>query len=205
LAAPAIREKWLSSELPFWVQWMIPDRGGSPSGASLFPGVEAARRSVLDELEQRGSTGPQLFLNADLDQSLQTIINARESAPGLTFETIINASESGLYLDGRSAACLFTSRAAAAQFWPWLGDQPKTGANLVTQGRRSPRGAKTAFDWEEALVEGCGFLIENGLPEDQAALVAHIAEWFGEDGPGDTQIKEHLAPLYRRAQRAFGR
>jgi hypothetical protein len=153
--------------------------------------VEAAPPSFLDDLEQRGSIRPLLILNGDHDRG-----------PGLTFQAIINASESGLYLDGPSAACLFTSRIESAQFWPWLEvhDQPK-----ARQGRRSPRGAKTAFDWEAAIIEGCGFLIESGLPEDQADLIAHVAGWFGGDGPGDTQIKEHLSPLYRRAKRAFGR
>jgi hypothetical protein len=185
------------------VQWSLIRADGE---VMSFLGVERAPPSFLKDLAYRGLTRPPYFV---------------DEPRGLKFQAIINASDSGLYLDessGRSftshykdvdrwsAACVFTSLAAAAQFWPWLGDQPKADADLkVTQGRRSPRGAKTVFDWEKALIEGCGFLIENGLPEDQADLIAYIADWFGDEGPGDTQIKEHLAPLYRRAKQAFSR
>jgi hypothetical protein len=34
------------------------------------------------------------------------------------------------------------------------------------------------------------------LPRSQAKLVNHILEWFGEAGPSDTQVKEHIGPLY---------
>ena len=79
-------------------------------------------------------------------------------------------------------------------------DQPK-----ARQGHRSARGAKSAYDWEAAIVEAAILIFEHGLPETQADLVAHISDWFGDNGPGDSQIKEHLAPLYQRAKQAFGR
>ena len=202
LAAQAIRGKWFSGELHFWVQWT----GRDPSDVSSFLSVQAAPRSFLEDLEYCGLQRPPYF---------------DDEPRGLKFQTIVDASESGLYLDENSArvftshcadvdrwsaACLFTSRVEAAQFWPWLDDGPKADDQPnATQGRRSPRGAKTAWKWEEAVIAASVYAYERGLPEKQADLVRYIAEWFGDPGPGETQIKAHIAPLYRALARANSR
>jgi hypothetical protein len=202
-AALTIREKWLTGALQFWVQWILGHSFGTSREAFISLGEEAVPPWFLHDHEERGLTASPSLLN--------------DERCGLTFGTIINASEVGLYMDDRpawhfkslvggvdseSAACLFTSRAQAAQFWPWLEtvDQPK-----AAQGRRSTRGPNFAYDWEAALIEAACYILEHDLPEEQADLVAHIADWFGRGGPGETQIKAHIAPLYRKARRALGR
>jgi hypothetical protein len=206
-AALAVREKWLTGALQFWAQWILGHSSGTSREAFVSLGQEAVPPWFLHDLEERGLTAPPSLLN--------------DERRGLTFRSIINASELGLYVDDRpacffkplvdgwdseSAACLFTSRVAAAQFWPWLNDQPKVDdKSKAMRGRRSARGAPTAFDWEEVLIEACAFIVVRGLPETQADLVSHIAEWFGDDAPADSTIKDHIAPLYQRIERALRR
>lgn len=206
-AALAIRQKWLTGALQFWVQSILGHSFGTSSEAFASLGEEAVPPWFLHDLEERGLTAPPSLSD--------------DERRGLTFRAIINASELGLYVDDRpacffkpvvdgwdckSAACLFTSRVAAAQFWPWPDDQPKADDQAkATQGRRSARGAKTAWDWEGALIEACIFIIEHDLPQTQAELLAHVDGWFGEDGPGKSQIKAHIAPLYQKAKRVLGR
>jgi hypothetical protein len=169
------------------VEWILGHSFGTPRKASVSLGEEPAPPAFLDDLEQRGSTA------------------LGSNWRGLTFQNIIDASESGLYIDRRSA-CLFASRIEAAQFWPWLNDRPKADDQpKATQGRRSARGAPTAYKWEEVLIEACAFIVVRGLPKTQAELVAHIAEWFGDDAPADSTIKDHIAPLYQRIERELGR
>ena len=57
-------------------------------------------------------------------------------------------------------------------------------------------GAPAAYDWEAALIKAARYVREKGLPKSQAILVRHILEWFGEPGPSETQVKEHIGPLY---------
>jgi hypothetical protein len=194
LAAQAIREKWLASELRVWVQW-IPGHplARGASGYVFAPlGEEAAPPSFLEHLEQRVLTPP-LFPN-------------EPEMRGLKFETIIAKSETGIYAGDGRLACLFVSRAEAAKFWPWVDDRPKEGdQRKAMQGRRSTRGAKTAWKWEDAVIAASAHAYEHGLPEKQADLVRYVAEWFGDPGPGETQIKAHIAPLYRALARAGGR
>jgi hypothetical protein len=194
LAAQAIREKWLTSQLRVWVQW-IPGhplvRGAS--GYVFAPlGEEAALPSFLEHLEERVLVPP-LFPN-------------ERHIRGLGFENIIAKSEAGIYVgDGRSA-CLFVSRAEAAQFWPWVDHRHQAkDQTQATQGRRSAWGANTRWNWEAALIEACAFIVVRGLPQTQADLVAHLAQWFGDNGHGETQIKAHIGPLYRRVASELGR
>jgi hypothetical protein len=202
-AALAIRNKWLTGALQFWVQWILGHSFGTSTEAFVSLGEEAVPPWFLHDLEERGLTSPP---SRSIDEHR-----------GLTFQTIINASELGLYVDetsacffkplvdgvdAESAACLFASRAEAARFWPRLQtvDQPK-----AAQGRRSTRGPNFGYDWEAALIEAACYILQHDLPEEQADLVRHIAEWFGDDAPGESQIKAHIAPLHRKARRALGR
>jgi hypothetical protein len=185
------------------VQWINGRSFGGAREVSVSLGEESAPPAFLHDLEQRGLTAP------------------GSNWGGLNFQNIIDASELGLYLDrrsaclftshvegldGRSAACLFASRVEAAQFWPWLDDRPKADyQSNTTQGRRSTRGPPTAFDWEKAIIAASAFVYEHGLPKTQGELVIFVDDWFGNDGPGETQIKAHIAPLYRALVRAAGR
>jgi hypothetical protein len=97
----------------------------------------------------------------------------------------------GIYARDNKTAFVLASRRDAAQFWPWPED------NRHIQGRRDRRGSKTEFDWEKALIEAAAYVRQHGLPSKQARLEDHIADWFGENGPDTTQIREHIGPLYR--------
>jgi hypothetical protein len=37
---------------------------------------------------------------------------------------------------------------------------------------------------------------ENGVPKRKSTLIKYVQDWFGADGPGDSQVKEHIGPLY---------
>ena len=62
--------------------------------------------------------------------------------------------------------------------------------------RKGPGGRGGDFEWEKCLVEAARWMHIEGVPSKQADLIRRMAEWFGEDGPGETQLKEHLGPLY---------
>jgi hypothetical protein len=121
-------------------------------------------------------------------------------ARSLSLRQVFQCSESGIYVGNNEVLYLFASRADAGQIWPWPGGQP-----TLPPGRRNPRGANAKIDWEQVLIEAAGFIIEKGLPESQAKLVEHITIWLGDGAPGETQIKAHIAPLWRRAIAAAGR
>jgi hypothetical protein len=97
---------------------------------------------------------------------------------GIPFKEMVSLSEHGIYFEPGKTAYLFASRADAARFWPW---DDLYGRGRIT-GRKVRPGAPAVYDWEKALVEAARYCHENG--------------WFGEPGPSETQVKEHLAPLY---------
>jgi len=63
-------------------------------------------------------------------------------------------------------------------------------------GRRSPRGRKSAFDWEAALCEAAKFIREE-RPDTDEEVKAHVAEWFGDEGPSLSEITRHIGSLCR--------
>ena len=131
LAAQAIREKWLASELRVWVQ-SIPGHplARGASGYVFAPlGEEAAPPSFLEHLEQRVLTPP-LFPN-------------EPEMRGLKFATIIAKSETEMPAGDGKLACLFVSRTEAAKFWPWVDDPPQEGdQRKAMHGRRTPGAPK---------------------------------------------------------------
>jgi hypothetical protein len=104
----------------------------------------------------------------------------------------VASDEDGIYFGEGKRAYLFASRADAARFWPW---DDQYGSKRIT-GRKVVAGAPPDDDWEAALIEAARYIFENKLPKSQAKLVGHMLEWFGEGGPGETQVKEHIGPLY---------
>lgn len=77
-------------------------------------------------------------------------------------------------------------------------DSPTAPAAPATQKprRKGPGGRGGDFEWEKCLIEAARWMHLEGVPSKQAELIRHMAEWFGLDGPSETQLKEHLAPLY---------
>jgi hypothetical protein len=62
--------------------------------------------------------------------------------------------------------------------------------------RKGTGGRGGDYEWEKCLIEAARWMHIEGVPSKQADLIRHMVEWFGEDVPGDTQLKEHLGPLY---------
>jgi hypothetical protein len=110
----------------------------------------------------------------------------------IPFRSVISSSEDGIDFGRGKNAHLFASRADAARFWPW--DDPY-GSKRVT-GRKVLPGAPPIYHWEKAYIEAVRYIHENGLPKSQAELVRHMLEWFGEPEPSESQVKEHIGPLY---------
>lgn len=179
LAANLIREKWVSREVKFWVHWTNEHvHARDLYGTSNRYGVEFAHRE---------------------EPALPSLLIDFEKR-GLGIRLIIGLSEHGIYVGRDRTAYLFASRSDAAKFWPWSDEQSSD-----KPGRRSSKGAKVAFRWEDALIEAAAFILENDLPKTQDELVSHISTWFGDKGPSDTQIKAHIGPLFRRAKTVLGR
>jgi hypothetical protein len=123
---------------------------------------------------------------------------AKLEARGWDFSKIIQCSESGIYFEFQNFAVLSASRADAARFWPL---EEKTSKQMAP-GRKSPVGAPPAYDWEAALIHCALYMHRNGLPKRKATLIRHALEFFGEDEPSETQVKEHIGPLYDAFQAA---
>jgi hypothetical protein len=66
-------------------------------------------------------------------------------------------------------------------------------------GIRHPAGRPAVHDWEAAAIEAGRFIYYKGLPKTQAELVRHLLEWFGENGPADSDVKAHV----RRFMQAY--
>ncbi|MDP4006685.1 hypothetical protein [Methylobacterium sp. NEAU K] len=62
---------------------------------------------------------------------------------------------------------------------------------------KSKGGRPPKYDWDACRIEAVRWMTHRGRPNTQAELFAHMAEWFGPDGPGDTQLKQHLRLVYR--------
>lgn len=91
---------------------------------------------------------------------------------------------------------VYLLRSEVTTAWPAF-QQPKMAASDAQSSKRKGRGGRGGdFDWERCLIEAARWMHHEGVPAKQADLVRYIAEWFGEDCPSDTQLKEHLGPLY---------
>jgi hypothetical protein len=71
--------------------------------------------------------------------------------------------------------------------------------------RKNSVGTKTEYDWEKILIEAARYMWEEGVPQSEAKLRSHIEEWCKGDAPGESQLKSHLAPLYRALKKADGK
>jgi hypothetical protein len=71
--------------------------------------------------------------------------------------------------------------------------------------RKNSVGTKTEYDWEKILIEAARYMWEEGVPQSEAKLRSHIEKWCKGDAPGESQLKSHLAPLYRTLKRADGK
>jgi hypothetical protein len=119
------------------------------------------------------------------------LLRKLERGGGIPWKRLVKASESGVDLD-KKTAFLFASRADAARFWPW---EASEGSKRIT-GRKLSPGAPTPYDWEGALIAGAVWMLKNGVPKRKSTLINHVHEWFGADGPAESQVKKHIGPLY---------
>jgi hypothetical protein len=89
---------------------------------------------------------------------------------------------------------------AALSGWIWYVCRERVESitpDAPQRGRRSSRGKKAAFDWEAALIEAAAFIYDED-PQSFTPVLEHIGLWFGPRGPGDSEIKRHITPLYKR-------
>jgi hypothetical protein len=111
--------------------------------------------------------------------------------------------DAGRNVLGFSAANLNEAeKASLSRGGIWYAQLARANAELGQQparGRRSPRGAKAAYDWEEAVIEASHYMYQDDPPFDQ--LVKHIEAWFGESPPSETQLRDHLRPVFERFQK----
>jgi len=91
---------------------------------------------------------------------------------------------------------VYLLRKELAAVWPASENTEMAAADNRSAKRKGRGGRGGDFDWERCLIEAARWMHHEGVPAKQAELVRYIAEWFGEDCPSDTQLKEHLSPLY---------
>jgi hypothetical protein len=90
----------------------------------------------------------------------------------------------------------------AEQRWP--ANHSKLAATVVAEPSRfekSAAGAKAEYDWEKILIEAAAYIFENGPPKSLKDLCDIAENWFEGRVPGETQLKEHLRPLYLRLKK----
>lgn len=72
----------------------------------------------------------------------------------------------------------------------------------VSTGTKGAGGAPRKVDWEKCLIEAARWMYAGKTPDKQADLIRHVANWLGPAAPGETQLKAHLAPLWRAFRNA---
>lgn len=76
--------------------------------------------------------------------------------------------------------------------------QPQAAAAISNAvGTKNAGGAPPKIDWESCLIEAARWMYANEVPITQSKLINYIAEYLGSNSPSETQLKAHLAPLYR--------
>ena len=63
--------------------------------------------------------------------------------------------------------------------------------------RKGVGGAPSKINWERCIIEAAKWMYDSKAPDSQADLIRYIAELLGDEAPSETQLKAHLAPLYR--------
>lgn len=107
--------------------------------------------------------------------------------------------EHGVYL----TTSVYVSQASALKFVKskdplYLAQTFETAAApVIVTIKKGIGGAPTKINWEKCLIEAARWMFSSGVPAQQADLVRYIAEWLGSAAPSETQLKAHLAPLYR--------
>lgn len=99
----------------------------------------------------------------------------------------------------------FLRQSDVEKIWPGSNQPVIAAADEIPWRRKSTAGAKGDYDWEKIIIEAARHMWENGVPESEAKLRSHIEDWCKGDAPGESQLKSHLAPLYRVLKKADGK
>ena len=89
-------------------------------------------------------------------------------------------------------------RFAAAQDLSDRSERSEAPSVVVLAPR--PRGAQPTHDWEACWVEVCRTLYFDGVPENQAALVRRLQDWFEAQGkkvPDESTLKKKVKAVWR--------
>jgi hypothetical protein len=98
--------------------------------------------------------------------------------------------------------CYFLRRSDVEKLWP---ENKETATADENPWRKSGAGAKGDYNWERILIEAAGHMYENSVPQSLTELCKHVESWCGDDAPGETQLKEHLRPLFQKFKKIDGK
>lgn len=171
----------------------------------LFDSAPVARRVLKRALEEgqvvatmsvveRGSEGTAIewrslpakfWRNAKVDASHNEIV-VRSS------ELNLNHYHYSFYLQQREADAL----------WPSSSNQPVMVVSNEARWRKASTGAKADYDWEAMLIEAALYAMrKKGKVKSLKELCDHIEAWCGDDAPSESQLKQHLGPLYNELKK----
>jgi hypothetical protein len=99
----------------------------------------------------------------------------------------------------------FAERETTPQY-PLLSLEQASAPFVLPKGAAPPHrptraGRPTVYMWAAISAEAARFIIENDLPETQAKLEAHLAEWYAAEyghEPGDHTFREFVSYLFKR-------
>ncbi len=87
------------------------------------------------------------------------------------------------------------------RLWPPVeAASTQDASSLEDQSRKRPAGRPAKYDWEGGIIELARLVHTDGLPEAQAELERHLAEWFVKETgnqPDIKEIKERVRRFYR--------
>lgn len=180
--------------------------------AALKEGLKADRiRSQAGSLKtvttQTGAStlGTDMWLPASFWSSAQTAFDRSDSAEELLYmatgEIVRGRDVARKRASTRHASDIKVLAKDVAREWPndrsttfFVEPEPELR-------RKHVAGRKAGFDWEKCIIEAAGYLNENDNTVTQAKLVDYILDWFGNDAPSATSVKDHLSPLIQRFRR----
>lgn len=100
----------------------------------------------------------------------------------------------------------FLRQSDIEKLWPTDKNQATATGNEALSPwprKKSAAGAKGDYDWEKIIIDAAAYMVANGVPDGAADLYREIEGWFGDDAPGESQLKQHIGPLYRKCKQAL--
>ena len=144
------------------------------------------------ERSKNYGTGLEIILPAELWSTLQ--IDLEDENPYFHFyDTYGIYLTTDVYIDAESAYRFVRSKD------PLLSTQDVIIDSTIKPifSKKGPGGAPSKIDWEKCIIEAAKWMYSSKAPDIQNDLIKHIANMLGDKSPGDTQLKTHLAPLWR--------